>query len=408
MDRMLLRAFVLIFISAPAVAQDSYTARQILELAERRSPELTGLRHETAAAAEAARQAGRWSNPVLELGAGRKTEIDGDTRFTRLGLAQELPWPGRLGALERAAEAARDAAAATDAGAGQSFRAEVIRRIFEHQAADMKAGHARERLERFQTVNAFLRSRVFASPQKRAEAAIVRSKVLLLGRAFRELEAEHRIAWNRLNRYVALAREPRIEIPWRSTAPVFTLDDLMKQADENSPRLRVARAELRRRESEADAARREAVPGLVLSGEYNHGEGARPEKFYGLGLAIPLPVLDAHRAGGRAAENLARATAARRDLAADRLREELRNALARYQAAAKSIEELRPAETDRLEKEMRDIDRAFKKGQVDLVTYIEADAEHFEALNAVYDSQADFASAHAELMVLIGRNPGLE
>ncbi len=392
---------------AAAATGETFSAKQLLEIAIAKNPELRALRLEVEAGHELYGQAGRWANPTLDLGASQKEE-EGVTNFARVGLSQQLPRPNRLKAQVKLAEASRAAQNFARDGGEIALRAEVIRRIYAHKAADQKASHARERLKRFQTVGTYLRSQVFASPQKKAEATIVRAKIMLLGRQFRELEANHQSAWNELNLYLGLNTEPEINVSWFRKSPSYTLNELVEQAAQKNPQLAKQTAELKMAEANVLLEETEAFPGVVLSGEYNHGEGAQPEKSYGLGLSFPLPVWNPNVGGVNAYKARSKASAERRNWALEGLKQDLSSALAKYEAARVSVIELKPEEADRLEKDMDATDRAFKKGQVDLLTYIEADAEHFAALNAIYEVQADFAAASTELLALAGQAPSLE
>ena len=56
-----------------------------------------------------------------------------------------------------------------------------------------------------------------------------------------------------------------------------------------------------------------------------------------------------------------------------------------------------------IEKDFVRSDNGFKKGLVDLVSYLEADAQHFDAITAIYDTQTEFVQSLGEMTMLTGK-----
>lgn len=208
-----------LFAFAANAKSESYTVKDLVNLAVEKSGQLRAAQLETESAGFSAEQAGAWFNPNLELGTAQKQEREGDTRFMKVGISQMLENPLKLRAREKAYRARADLAAFEQNVSQFEFQAKILKLIFEFQVAKEKASHAKERYDRFRTVGTFLRSRVFASPQKQAEAAIVRAKLMVLSKGLRELEADRKVAWNNLNLFLQLAAEPSIKTDWIKSAP---------------------------------------------------------------------------------------------------------------------------------------------------------------------------------------------
>ncbi len=397
-------ASLLLFLFS-AHAEQIYSTQELINRAVLRNPELQAQRMNADAGQKFTEQAGKWDNPVVELGMEKKEEREGTTDFVHLGLAQSIPRPGRLGAKTEAAKANARKAFVETRAAEVRLRADVLKAIYAYKIANEKAEHGKERWERFKTVSLYLNSRTFASPQKFAEAAIVRTKLLVLGRDFRRLTADRKIAWNRLNLFLGLNEDAKFTAPWYRSAPDYSAERLLALAENQNPMRESERARADQLRHELALARSESFPNVVLSATYSDGSGVHPEKLYGLGLAFPLPLLNGNRAAIRGVEIQKDAQQERIKWISDSLRAEIASALEKYNSAKSSLESLKPDEAARFEKDMRSIDQSFKRGQVDLMTYIEADAEHFESLNAIFDSQADFIAAHTVLLALIGQDP---
>lgn len=388
-----------------AGATEVLKAGDLVNRAISRSSELRVINHQIEADRAKVSQAAAWDDPILDLGTETRTSPQGETGLGKVGIAQFVPRPGRLAAREKAARGGLELSVSDREFAEAELRARVLKLIYSYRVSSEKATHAKERFERFQTIVSFLRSRPFASPQKRAEASIVRSKLLVLQRDLRELEAGRRIAWIELNHYLEFEREPRLEIPWYTTAPKFAARELERKAEAANPEIRRQALALRIKESAVLLARYDGWPGFNLSASFSRGAGANPETAYGVGVSFPLPVMNGNRSTILASEAARLAEDERLKWTRDRTGEKILSALERYNAVAASLNDLSPEKLSPLEREMAEIDMGFKKGQVDLITYLEADSQHVASLNAVLDAQVDLLSALAELTLLTGEAP---
>lgn len=383
----------------------SYSIPSLLNRALERSPQLQAAGFETEALQAKAHQAGRWENPSLEVGLGKKVEPEGHTHFTSAALSQNISWPGRLGARQEAATNLAKIGTLDQAATAIEIKGQVLELIYAYQVASEKSLHGKERLDRFKTVESYLKGRTFAAPQKRAEAGIVRSKLLVLQKERRELESSEQAAWNKLNLYLGFDKKIRISSPWYRSAPQFSLASLKEKAEAGNPDLQRQKLRVKAQESELSSSRKDAWPGFNLTGEFSRGTGASPEKNYGLGLSIPLPIFNGNGGNIKAAEATKLAEESRLLWAQQKLSTSLQSAYEHYLAAAGSLTDLSPEKMASQERDMKEVDQGFKRGQVDLITYLEADSQHFESLNAILDAQVDFLSALRELLFLAGEAP---
>lgn len=392
-------------ITAPAATVNEYSAQALIERALERSPEVRATEFDANALRARANQVGRWDDPVLELGADKKVEPVGDTNFGRLGISQTISRPGRLKAREDAALKAAEIGSFDTENSKVELRGRVLGLIYAYRVAQEKAAHSKERFDRLKTVDTYLKGRTFAAPQRKAEAAIVRSKMLVLEKERAELEAEENTAWNTLNTYLGFEEKVAVAATWYATGKKFVLADLKKRAEEKSPEMRRQGLRVQMQESELRAARSESWPGLTLSASFANGSGATPEKNYGLGVAIPLPLLNGNRGGIEAASAAKSAEDSRLAWARLKVEASVKSAFSHYEASLASITRLSFSRNEGLERDIREIDSAFKRGQVDLITYLEADAQHVESTNAILDAQVDYVSNLRELLLLVGEAP---
>lgn len=392
------------FIAGTVLAANVYTLPQLLERALNENPELKALKLEVEGQDSLRSQAGLWENPVFEIGADRKEEPEGNTNFSRFGVSQSIPRWGKLNAQSDFATSELELLKLQQTASGLRFQVEFIQRIFQYKIAVEKSHHAEERLARFRTVQSYLRSRPFAAPQKKAEAMIVRSKLKVLQQNLRELSAKRKAAWNSVNEFLNFPDETKIQLGWVKQGTAYRLEDLLQRAEFQNPEIREALLKISQSGQRAELVGYETWPGLTLSGAFANGIGQKPEKVYGLGLSFPLPVFNFNRGAVRAAEAGKAAGEFRLQQAKRKISSAIKSAFADYEAARQSLTELSTEDFAEMEREMSSIDESFKKGQVELMTYLEADTQHVEQLNATLEVQQDLVNHQGELLLLTGQN----
>lgn len=404
----LLAHLVIVMLLLPAhvfASDNSFKITYLINRAVDRNLDLQALQLEANAQRSRADQAGRLDDISLQLGYDKREEPVGNTNLGSVGFSQNFSRPGRLRAKENAALAEAKLKDADHQISETELKGRVLELIYIYKVATDKAIHAKERFERFRTVQSYLKSRPFAAPKSRAEAMIVRSKLLVLQKEMRELQSNQRIAWNNLNLYLGLPSEPEIRVPWYKTAPAFDPSILEKKAEKASPEIKRQSLRVSIQEGELQVAKFDSWQGFTLNGSFTYGGGADPERDFMLGVSVPLPLWNANRGAIAASESKRAAEEARLKWAREKMNSTLKSALEHYRLTSSTIKDLSPDRIAEQERDMRDVDNHFKKGQVDLITYIEADAEHFDSLNAILDAQLDFVSALRELLFLAGEAP---
>ena len=397
--------FLISFSAFAAPEVNNYSLKALVNRALERSPEVKASQFHVEAQKAKVNQAGRWDDPSLELGSEKREEPLGNTQFTKVALSQNIPRPGRIGAREDAAARFAELSGVEQQTFELQLKGKILELIYLFRTTSEKAAHARERYDRFKTLETYLRSRPFVAPQKRAEAMIVKSKLMILHKELREQEARRQVSWNDLNLYLGFEQEPKLSVPWYKTAPQFVLGDLIKKVQSNNPELRKQTLRLKAQESELRLAQYESWPGLTLTAGYADGTGTLPEKNYGLGVSFPLPVFNGNRGNIKVAEALKETENSRLRWTQEKIVADLKSIYEHYQAAAEAIADLSPDKISGQEKEMQDIDASFKRGQVDLITFLEADTQHTESLNAILEAQTHLVTKLTELLLFVGEAP---
>ena len=383
------------------------TLDEVLSRALGNSREIKASQFEATAKSHQADQAGRWNNPAIELEKENKTGSEGDTTSWKVGLSQNIKLPGSYSKKEDVARAEARIADVERQETELKTWANVAALTFSFRAGEEKAHHAKERLERFQTVQTYLHSRVFASPQKQAEASIVTAKLLTLQKEFLHLQAEEAALWNNLNLYLKLADRPEISIVWYDKGLSLELPKLLEKADVSNLEVKKQRFKEVAAESALSLSRLEAWPDFTISASYSNGTGASHEKIYALGLSLPLPIFNFNGSAIDSAKFIHSAEIERVRFTDEKLAVEIKSAFSKYETEKESVKALSMQKLPSLEKDMSKIDQNFRRGQVDLLTYLEADSQHAESVSALYEAQVDFVKSFLDLQILTGEKAHL-
>lgn len=395
---------VIVFVLPLFAFGASYSPEQLIEAAIKNSALFSAYEFELKAKEMFSAQAGVWDNPSFEIGKENKKEPGGDTKFSHYGLSQAFYIPGKFSAKQRVAMGEAEVAKYDLKLFELKLRGSVLSLIFEFKAAVEKLNHAQERLQRFKDVEGFLTSRVFAAPQKRAEASIVAAKLIVLQKELIHIQAQKENLWIELNSYLKLKSEPEINLNWFKSGPRLSLQELSSEAASNSGEILKQSAKLVQSKNEVDLAKVESWPGLTISGNFSEGKGFGPEKNYGIGLSLPIPIFNANSSARSAANYKHQAEIERLNFAKEQINKDLKAAFLNYELAKKSIASLPMTKIEVMEKATKEIDRGFRRGQIDLLTFLEADSQHFESISSILESQLDLVKSISELQIITGRS----
>lgn len=399
-------ALCMVYPGSKAQAVEKYKVDDLIDRAVSRNAELKAYELDARSQDERSSQAALWDDPNLDLGIENRVQPSlGGTDSGRVGVSQFINRPGRLGARVDVAQALfRNSKIEYEVSRIQ-LRATLIKLIYAYKISVERTQHAKERVDRIATVNTYLNSRPFVAPLARAQVLIVRSKLSILQKQLREFDAERKSNWSNLNLYLGLEAEPLIDLKWYRTPKDLMEADLLLKAEKTNPDVRRASVRVEASDAEARLAKAEAWPGFTLSGQYSNGNGYQPERVYGLGLSFPIPVLNGNRGNIRAAAAAAQASNSRLDWERSKLKYTLESMIAKYKAAATSLRAMSVDDIGKNDSEMNSIDRFFKRGQVDLITYLEADQQHFDNFNTALEVQSEYLQALSDVLFLVGEAP---
>ena len=278
----------------------------------------------------------------------------------------------------------------------------VARGAYEYAANRRKAAFAEKRRKRFEVIESYLSGRVFPTPQRKAESRIVHNHVKNVAADAIQSEAGYKKSLANLKAYAPLGSgvPPEIEVPWLSGTRSLDGKSWLETALANNPGLRIQRLAVQGAGLESALASREGLPDAAVVASYEQSKAAETEKNYGLGLSLAFPSWNRNRSGIKSAEMKRSAEERQLGYEEQKLRAELAKALIEYEAARKTVLQYPQETLTELEAQLQDADEGFRKGQLDLLTFLELDDSASETFGRAFDAQAELAAKAAELLAV--------
>ncbi|MBI1337899.1 MAG: TolC family protein [Phycisphaera sp.] len=376
------------------------TLRGAMAAALSRGPELAAYALQVRVAEARALQAGRWSNPELEVefeNFGGSGGLSGTRSLeTTISLAQTFPLGGDP---QRHREVARHQTRLADwdyESARLEVLTEVTRRYIAVLVAHRRIEVAQEATLLAEQVQAATNKRVDAGDAPPIEVARARVPVALA-----------QLALKRAQRELQTARK-QLSLTWASGEPAFeslagSLDDLkpppaaeqlVSLVNQNPAVARWA-TEVSARRAEARLAQAQAVPDVT--GRIGlRDDRASDAQALVVGISLPLPIFDNRRGDVLAARLGAAAARQRQRLAELRIESMLSRAYARLVDAHDQATAIRDIALPPATEAFAAARRAFEQGHLTYLdvldaqrTLLELRREHLDALAAYHESVAE-------------------
>ncbi|WP_437736524.1 TolC family protein [Sorangium sp. So ce1335] len=401
-----------VVLPGPALAAEApLTRARVVELA-RASPASRVAAAEVAVARATAGASGALSleNPVLAGAGGVRLNPDGSRPAAAMA---SLSWPvdlgGQRGARIDAAEAELRAA---ESAAEDGRRGLVLAALLQHALVLRDERHvalARARLalgDRLLAAAARRRKAGEAPEVDVALASLQRGRDAAAEAAARGTRDANLAALRVLLGLPAAADPERGHERGPMQGPLVPPDEppplaALLEALEQRTDLRAAAASLdaaRARSAREQAAR---WPTVTVTAQYERDDGANIGM---LGLAVPLPLLNANRSGAATAAAEVDVAAARSGAARAAAAGKVQELHARYVATRRALEALTPAAALG-EKAAALAARGYELGENDLPSVLLVRREALETQAALLDAEHAHAAAKIELLVAAGRMP---
>ena len=387
---------------APPTESEKYTLEQLLGLAVSNTRLLGSQDARIEETLLAAKQARAWPGPTLDFLAGRKRGAGASGPRYELALAQPLQLTGKPGLRGNLLDLESRSWRVQRSAAETLIILDVMQLSYEYAANRRKAAFVENRQKRFDLIREYVSGRPFETPQRMAESRIVQNRLKLLVSDAIRSQAGFKTSFDKLRVYLPLAsgKYPEVEVPWLSGAKGLDEKELLAGALENDPGLRLQRLAVSKAELEKDLARKDALPNPALVTSFEQAKAGDTEKNYGLGFSLELPFWNRNRAGIKSAEQGTLAETRLLAFEEQKLRAGLPRALVEYEAACQIALKYPQTILPDLEAQLKEAEAGFRKGQLDLLTFLELDNSAAEIYDRVLDAQVDLAARLSGILAL--------
>lgn len=388
-----------------APGMNALTLEAAVRLALVNNPSLRASRARTDAAAGRAQQAGKWSNPELELSA-EDWPVDHGNGFSDakqlIGISQSLPYPGKK-SLDRRISGVGVKLSGAELAVRRTEVVRDVQAVFYRVLAVGRMVEVSEQLVSVaESAAATARKRVDAGAaayqeQLRAEVQLEQARTELAERQ-RELAAARRVL-------AALIGRPEMKSAPLAGALAETPDSTLLNVEGQDwlarhPSALAAQAIVEQAELEARRARLEKYPDVKL-GVAGGRIGETDESIVQVGLSIPLPVLNTGKGREREANaNVTVATAEQQSVQQQLLRE-LAGARERYRTATEQVARYRERILPKADEALRLVQTGFDQGKFSFIDLLDTQRTDAEAHLTFQEKLLELNLAQAELEALL-------
>jgi hypothetical protein len=375
---------------------------KILELAVERSSTLKAEAAHVAAEKERTTQSTTWQNPSLALAGGLIANDTGRGPIFEGTLYQSIPFPGKLEARERAAEAGARLAELGHVLTRLKVQAEAFAMTYALAASHRLTAHIEERQRRFRLIRAMLASRSNAVPALRAEKQIIENRLTLLEDHLLQKRHQQKQNWLTLNRYVQETTEFVPQVAWWQEPSVDTLRNALSSTTP-APELARQRIVEERAAAELEVGRKALWPDLQVGLGYRNERTDTTTHFYTGYLNLSIPLLDR---GQHSVEALRHQLEAEKMRSAARLfesKQRLESLLLDVERGCATARLYPLSSLDELDRRFSEAESEFRRGRLPITLFLELEAQSHELQDRVFESQSELATALAQLSLHLGR-----
>ena len=350
--------------------------RAAIERATSNNPDLRSMETRIEAAHRRSRQADILPDPEIEIGikdfpvANPSLSRD-DFTMEMVTARQSFPGLGKRATRRASAKAAADNMAAMHTVHAVSMAAEVADSFFVLAELDRRLEILERSRERLKAAAASATERYKVGKGAQADVLRANLETTALEDRLLSLRADRRTTAARFNALQNLpAATPVPPISLLDPLPLGRdTSEIAREAEESSPAISAARANLQRAEEEAKLARLERHPDWTAMGYY-----ARREKFEdlaGASVSFNLPFAHPRRLEERRAEMEAEVSSARADLESVRnqLRRDVEDAAAQLERNVEQQKLYTTSILPQAETNFRAAQEAYAVGQIDFLTF---------------------------------------
>lgn len=265
-----------------------------------------------------------------------------------------------------------------------------------------------ERTGRLEIIKKFLATRHYMSQQRRGEAFIVENKIAAVEKEIQMARAADQYLWQRLNVLIDWKNPEQFPSFWFKKSLAIDKQSLLEKTLQHNHDIECAGLESQKAREQHRFERRQALPDIALTGSSTQGRQGNPESNYAIGVAVSVPILSLNRHRAGASEAAVSAAESREALMRQNVTLQFEQIYGLHSAQSELLKKNAYASIQDHGKSMSALVRSFQLGQLDLVTFFEADSTYFERAHQALQIQNEYAQTLADLFLVSGENIDLK
>ncbi|TGK05066.1 hypothetical protein EHO59_09510 [Leptospira semungkisensis] len=375
--------------------------RGIMDLAEKNSPLLTALHADLESLFYKRRQEGKTQNPSVLMDYGRRTAAAEAGPEYALQIEQPIYFPGRKELKQLLVDNDSKIKEIQQIEAFNSIRLSSLKFAYKYLVAADKRTHVKERLRRLSLIENYIKARPFFTPQEKTDLFIIETKILALKKHFNDLELGAAKDFESMNLYLRLDSIPSLRIPYFRDGVKFQFDDIQKKAVSQNPSVLAAKGELEKARTELRLANLEKYPDYTVMSQVGEDRSGVANRFYDFGLKFRIPVWDQFQNKVAAAETNLKAKQDRLTYQETLINTSFKQSYLDYEQARNNLKLYGLSQLDRIDKDLNFADLEFKKGRIQLISYLELENQLHENHHAILDAQMNHVETLLNLLYII-------
>jgi outer membrane protein TolC len=344
-----------------------------------------------------------WSNPLVTV-ENQKGDDNTASPINKYQVAflQPLSSPWKTGLKSKIAKSTNDIENHHLEDQTLTTMLSTLELIFQYNIALEKTKRVDNHVKRIEILKGYLRSRKFVSAQKQSEAFIVENKIRILRKELEDLEIHTRSLWLQLNTLLQLEGPQQLQTFWVNQALEIPKNEYYEKMFRSNHDLELSKFEIERSQSESSYEKNQRLPDLSLTGGLSKGQSGNPEDNYTIGVQVAVPVFNMNNNKIRASRLSLQQAQTKKDLLTQQLARDFETVYSQYSLSKEQIQKFPLKKLSEMETTMLRMTEQFKRGQLDLMTFVEADLSHDMLIDETLNIQMNYIQALSQLSFLVG------
>lgn len=393
---------------ADADAAGELELGQIIALAEKNSPLLLSMNSDLESLLYQKKQAGKSQNPSFGFDVGsRKAGNESGSEYS-MQFEQPVYYPGRKALKQLLVENDAKIKEIQLLEATSAIRLNAVKFAYRYLIALEKKNHVKERLTRLALVENFINARPFFTPQAKADLFIIKRRILNLKKHFNDLDLGAANDFESLNLYLLLENKKNIRIPLYTEGKTYDFAVLQDKAMNRNQMVLAALGAIQKAKTELKLAQLEKYPDYAVIGQAGEDRSGVANQYFDLGLKFKVPLWDQFQNKVAAGEASLKAQQQKLEYVKNTVRMTFKQAWAGYEQSKTNLRLFNLSELNEIESDMNYADAEFRKGRIQLVSFLDLENQLHETHHAILDAQVAHIEALLNLLYITNEKNILE